>query len=157
MTAYGFFLQSCREEQRSTPGEPIPDFYQQCAARWKLLPAHGDEKKNFQAMAAKDVTRFNQEMLAYKPIGGEGQNQKTRKRKDPTAPKRPLSAYLYFSADERPKLRALHPQWRMSEWSKELSKRWAATKRAGRAIYEEKAAHDKARYERELADWKAKQ
>lgn len=174
MTAYAFFLQMCRDEhRRQHPSEQIAFtvFSKQCAQRWKQLPGDGKEKKKFQAMAAKDSVRYTKEMANYKPHSNQQQattttsstadngnkEKKVRQRKDPSAPKRSLSAFLYFSQDERPKVMALHPQWRMSECAKELGKRWADIQPEARATYDQMAAIDKERYVRDIADWKAKQ
>lgn len=45
--------------------------------------------------------------------------------RDPNAPKRPCSAYIYFSTEMRPKLREENPDMSMSERSKHIGKLWA--------------------------------
>ena len=50
-----------------------------------------------------------------------------KKEKDPNMPKRPLTPYFAFSADERPKVRAEHPDWKMAEVAKELGRRYMPT------------------------------
>ena len=47
-----------------------------------------------------------------------------KKEKDPNMPKRPLTPYFAFSADERPKVRAEHPDWKVTEVAKELGRRY---------------------------------
>ena len=45
------------------------------------------EKKTFNDMAEKDRIRYEREMKSYVPPSGDG--KKTKKKKDPNAPKRP--------------------------------------------------------------------
>lgn len=51
------------------------------------------EKKAFNEMADKDRIRYEREMKSYVPPAGTG--KKTKKKKDPNAPKRPQ--YIFFS------------------------------------------------------------
>ena len=46
--------------------------------------------------------------------------------RDPNAPKRPCSAYIYYSAVVRPKMREEKPEMGMSERSKYIGKEWAS-------------------------------
>ena len=47
-----------------------------------------------------------------------------KKKKDPLAPKKPLSAFLEFSIEERPKVVAEMGQISFGEVGKELGSRW---------------------------------
>ena len=67
------------------------------------------------------------------------------------APKRGLSAYFHFSKTERSKLPS---GLSFGEVGKELSSRWKALTEKDRGPYDELAAKDKTRYEREKTEWK---
>lgn len=155
MTAYAYFLQMCREEhRRQYPSEQVnfQEFSKKCAERWRSMS--DGEKKKFLDMASKDKVRYDKEMSGYQPPAGV--KKRKRAKKDPNAPKRSLSAFLYFSQDERPKVKAGHPNWGVADCAKELGKRWGAAPQKQRDKYEKMAERDKERYGREIAVWKAK-
>ena len=70
---------------------------------------------------------------------------KRRRLKDPSMPKRSLSAFFFFCDHYRPKIRSAHPEWRVSEIAKELGRLWDECTDKG--PYELKAQNDKLRYE----------
>ncbi|THD27560.1 High mobility group protein DSP1 [Fasciola hepatica] len=79
---------------------------------------------------------------------------RTKKRKqDPDAPKKALSAFFLFCQDERPKVRSEHPEWKVGEIAKELGKRWEHCK--NKSKYESQAQVEKQRYEKAMAKYKA--
>ncbi|GKZ18797.1 non-histone chromosomal protein 6 [Aspergillus brasiliensis] len=78
-----------------------------------------------------------------------------RRKKDPNAPKRGLSAYMFFANENREKVREENPGISFGQVGKMLGERWKALKDADRRPYEEKAAADKKRYEDEKASYNA--
>ncbi|KAI9653785.1 MAG: Non-histone chromosomal protein 6 [Alyxoria varia] len=78
-----------------------------------------------------------------------------KKKKDPNAPKRGLSAYMFFANDQRDKVRSDNPNMKFGEVGKVLGERWKALTDAQKAPYEKKAAADKKRYEEEKAAYQA--
>ena len=109
------------------------------------------EKKRFAEMAEKDKARYDKEMSSYIPPAGEG---KKRKKKDPNAPKRPLSAFFLFCHDERPAVKAIHPTHSVGEIAKELGERWNKIAPELKSKYEAKAQVDKGRYEKDMQQYK---
>ncbi|KAL1506021.1 hypothetical protein ABEB36_005458 [Hypothenemus hampei] len=158
MTAYAFFVQTCREEHKKKhPEENVvfAEFSKKCAERWKTMS--DKEKKRFHEMAEKDKMRYDIEMQNYTPPKGEKQRGKKRKQiKDPNAPKRSLSAFFWFSNDERGKVKALNPEYGVGDIAKELGRRWAEADPETRAKYDVLADKDKARYEKEMTAYKKK-
>ena len=57
--------------------------------------------------------------------GTAGVKRKRAEPRDPNAPKRPCSAYIYFSNEMRPKLREERPDMSMADRSKHIGKEWA--------------------------------
>ena len=96
MSNYTFFIQTCREEFRKehpTENVNFTEFSKNCAERWKVMS--DAEKQQYTHMAESDKIRYDAEMASYTPpveIGGK----KSKKKKDPSAPKRPLSAFFLF-------------------------------------------------------------
>lgn len=155
MSNYTFFVQMCREEHRKKhPNENVnfTEFSKKCAERWKVMSEK--EKKRFADMAEKDKQRYDREMATYTPPAGEGGRK--RKKKDPNAPKRPLSAFFLFCQDERPAVKAIYPNYSVGEAAKELGERWNKVTAEAKAKYEAKAQQDKARYDKDLANYKSK-
>jgi len=78
------------------------------------------------------------------------------KGKDPNAPKRPRTAYIFFCNDKRPKVREANPNMRMTEVTNELGKMWKNLKESKRQKYLEQAQKDRERYTSEMNQYKPK-
>lgn len=159
MTAYAFFVQTCRQEHKKKhPDENIvfQEFSKKCALRWKTMS--DKEKKRFHEMAEKDKKRYDAEMQNYIPPKGEkvGRGKKRKHIKDPNAPKRSLSAFFWFCNDERGKVKMINPEYGVGDIAKELGKRWSDAGPELKSKYEAMAEKDKARYEREMTAYKKK-
>ena len=72
-----------------------------------------------------------------------------RTKKDPNAPKRGLSAYMFFANEQRDNVREENPGVSFGQVGKILGERWKALSEKQRMPYEAKAAADKKRYEDE--------
>lgn len=154
MSAYAFFVQSCREEHKKKhPDENVvfADFSRKCADKWKEMD--DKEKTRFYALADKDKTRYDTEMMSY--TGPRTRSRKRRNRKDPNAPKRALSAFFWFSVDERPKVKITNPEYGAADTAKELGQRWGKCDKDTRERFEQMAAKDRLRYEKEMSAYKA--
>jgi len=155
MSAYAYFVQTCREEHKKKhPNEQVvfAEFSRKCADRWKTMS--DKEKQRFHQLAEKDRKRYEGEMSNYKPPKGE--KRKRKKAKDPNAPKRALSAFFWFCNDERPKVKEIMPEAGVGEVAKELGRRWNNISADLKHKYEALATKDKARYEKEMKNYKAK-
>ena len=61
------------------------------------------------------------------PTTSSGTTKRKRSEpRDPNAPKRPCSGYIYFSTEMRPKLRQEKPNMSMSDRSKYIGTIWAS-------------------------------
>ncbi|ODV66282.1 high mobility group box, partial [Hyphopichia burtonii NRRL Y-1933] len=77
----------------------------------------------------------------------------TRKKKDPNAPKRSLSAYMFFANENRDIVRAENPGISFGQVGKLLGEKWKALGADEKVPYENKADADKKRYEKEKAEY----
>lgn len=68
-----------------------------------------------------------------------------RPKKDPNAPKRPISAYMFFVMEERPEL--LNTGMSFAECGRVIGEMWHLLSEAEKAPYHAMAANDRARYE----------
>ena len=83
--------------------------------------------------------------------------KKKRAKKDAAAPKRGQSAYfLWMNAVGRGKAKEVDPSIDIKEVSRRCGQMWKEMDGAAKAEWEEKAKADKARYEREMQEYKAK-
>ncbi|KAL1607206.1 Non-histone chromosomal protein 6 [Nothophoma quercina] len=97
-------------------------------------------------------------MPKEKVTRGKGKASKAdsgKKKKDPNAPKRGLSAYMFFANEQRDKVREDNPGIKFGEVGKMLGEKWKALSEKQRTPYEAKAAADKKRYEEEKAAYQA--
>merc|ERR1712117_270321 len=84
-------------------------------------------------------------MQAYKP---------QKKKKDPNAPKQPLSAYFIFSSEERLKVKNEHPSYSIREVAKELGRRWADMAPEVKQRYQQMAEEGRQKYDQEMAAYR---
>ena len=104
---------------------------------------------------ASDVQKQVKSLCAL-AAGSQG-----RKNKDPNAPKRGKSGYLFFCSENRDAVKAsLGEHSKATDVTKELGLRWNALKDSKKpadkkilAVYEKAAADDKARYQGEKAEY----
>eukprot|EP00672_Neobodo_designis_P027955 CAMPEP_0174831768 /NCGR_PEP_ID=MMETSP1114-20130205/3291_1 /TAXON_ID=312471 /ORGANISM="Neobodo designis, Strain CCAP 1951/1" /LENGTH=272 /DNA_ID=CAMNT_0016065609 /DNA_START=33 /DNA_END=851 /DNA_ORIENTATION=+ len=114
---------------------------------WGQLSA--EDKAPYEAKAAADKERYEKEKEAWIAAGGGGKKDKPRE-----GPKRPMNAsFLYVNA-KREEYRKANPEAKLGEVTKALSDQFKALSDEARKEWDDKAAADKARYERELAEAK---
>lgn len=79
--------------------------------------------------------------------------KKLAKKKDKNAPKRPLSAFMFFSKDRRETVRTDNPDASFGEIGKLLGENWRSLSDGDKTPYNAQAADDKKRYEKEIANY----
>ena len=72
-------------------------------------------------------------------------------KKDPNAPKRSLTAFMFYSSKRRPELKEENPDWGFGQFGKAIGAEWAAMSDKQKGPYEKQAAKDKTRYDSEMA------
>merc|ERR1712002_448318 len=82
--------------------------------------------------------------------------KKARKKKDPNAPKRPMSAYFLFMNATRPTVRKENPDASIGEVAKILGKMWGEIEPADKAKFDKDAAAAKKKWEAERAAYAKK-
>ncbi|KAG1680758.1 hypothetical protein FOA52_008091 [Chlamydomonas sp. UWO 241] len=81
--------------------------------------------------------------------------KKKRAKKDPNEPKRGLSAFMFFSTDQRAKIKEENPGIAFGEMGKALGEKWKALSDEGKVKYNEQAAKDKERYTAAMKAYKS--
>lgn len=88
-------------------------------------------------------------------LTGNSQFIKKKKKKDPLAPKRPLTAYMHYNKDAREELRKKHPEMKVTELAGLVGAQWRALTAAQKVPYEKKAAADKEHYSKLFEKYRA--
>jgi hypothetical protein len=152
-SAYNFFC----KEQRTRLKEENPDINEadlkvEISALWKEMKDNGGDER-YKEQAAEDKKRYESEKAAS---GDESDGKKKKKKlKDENKPKKALSPYFLWGMDERPKIKADHPDMKATEVGVELGRRWAVFKTDERkmAKYTKAAEKEKERYQREMQSY----
>ena len=167
-SAYIFFCAKKREEAKANLGDgaKATEVTAELGKMWNALKAStksADKKllASLEAEAAEDKARYNEAMEEYvapsdDELAAIVPAKKARKTsdKDPNAPKKGKSAYIFFCAAMRPQVKEELGEEGKSSIMAELGKRWKELKddddRAEElAEYTKMAADDKSRYEEE--------
>ena len=83
----------------------------------------------------------------------ENSKIKVKKKKDPNAPKKDRSAYLFFCNENRTKIKAEMTESTQKELYGEIGRQWRALSDSKKAKYKKMAEEDKSRYEKEVAEY----
>jgi len=81
---------------------------------------------------------------------------KKKKKKKSGGPKRATTAFFFYTADIRPQVKEENPGLSVGELAKIHGKMWKALSDEDKAPYLEKNKKDKERYEKEKAEYEAK-
>mmetsp|Transcript_105687 Transcript_105687/g.207263 ORF Transcript_105687/g.207263 Transcript_105687/m.207263 type:complete len:335 (+) Transcript_105687:93-1097(+) len=146
-----YVMQKMDEMKQTVDGDAkVTDIMKKLAVMWRTLPA--EEKKEFEIMAEADKARYFQELSVY---SGPMQVPNKRRKKNPCAPKRAMSAFLSYSQEMRPQIREEFPALKNSEVSVVLAKRWKSATEEEKRPHLERERLDRQQYYRDLAVWKA--
>eukprot|EP00005_Dracoamoeba_jomungandri_P000570 CAMPEP_0174253580 /NCGR_PEP_ID=MMETSP0439-20130205/2947_1 /TAXON_ID=0 /ORGANISM="Stereomyxa ramosa, Strain Chinc5" /LENGTH=170 /DNA_ID=CAMNT_0015334681 /DNA_START=42 /DNA_END=554 /DNA_ORIENTATION=- len=107
-------------------------------------------RQRTQAAAAKKRRAKLAESRKRKRGSSRKGGRKKRAKKDPNAPKKGKSAYIFFSIAIRPSVVKKYPKLQQKEIMSKIGEKWRALPKKDKAKYEKLAAKDKARYDREM-------
>lgn len=157
MSACFLYFQAFRPQVRAeNPDAKFADIAHILSAQYKALS--DKQKKKWEKKAEEDKARYMKEMETYVPpddSDSDDGGKKKKKKKDPNAPKRNKNAYLLFSVDARAAVKEENPDATFGELAKIISTRFKQLTAKEKKKWDDKAAVDKERYEREMADYKA--
>jgi len=112
---------------------------------WKALSA--EQRKPWDALALVDKERYMTEKKALKKQAGAYE-------RDPTCPKRPMSAYLAFANSRKRDLKKENPGATNAELSKMLSMLWNDASDEFRRPFREKEECKRSIFNKEIAEWR---
>lgn len=143
LSAYFLFSQEERLKVKAeNPDYSITEVAKELGKRWATLQP---DIKNSYEQRYQDARRvYESEMNNYKP----------KKKKDPNAPKQPLSAYFIFSTEERLKVKEENPGFSICEVAKELGRRWAEMDPTVKQRYQARAEEERQKYDNDMANYR---
>jgi len=158
------FLLFCKDERenikKNKPNTKFEEFGRQLGVMWSEVSS--EKKKKYEEKAKADKDRYETEVKEYIAKGGskddlkkkdrKGVNKKTKK--DPKAPKRASTAYIFFSKEMRTKLKKENQSLKFGELGKLIGEKWKDLDEADKKKYYKLAEEDKQRWEKEKEEYK---
>lgn len=118
---------------------------------------YSSEKKASKKRSSSKKSSSGKKSSSKKSSKGKKGGERKRKKKDPNAPKKPLSAYMFFCKDHREEAKGkLEKGASVTDIAKKLGKMWKKTDSEEKKKYEKKYEKDKERYEKEMKKYKKK-
>lgn len=158
-TAYFHYSNSVRNDVRAeNPDKSMIDVSRIIGKRWKTLT--DAEKQPFVEAEKADKERYRSEMESYKPTEEfkialrRARRAIKAARKKKNLPKRPRSAYIFFSKSKHQVLRKEHPENTITQNAKLIGQQWRSMDDAAKKPFVKSALEDRKRYEREIAKWR---
>lgn len=160
-----FFLWSAanREAVRAAnPGISVTELGKLLGQKWKEVS--DEEKETWKAKAQEGLEEYKQKKRDYDAAkaqhsgsdseGDDDAGKKKRKKKDPNEPKRPMSAFFLWLQANRALIKEKHPDISPTELTKRGGELWREVSAEDRKSYEDKAAELKAKYEKDIAEYR---
>jgi len=119
---------------------------------WKALS--DAEKSKWKKIAEQDKLRYENEKKLYK---GPWKVKSERPRKDPSAPKRPPSAFLNYSRTRRAALIREYPNLKNTDISKLLGQEWKVAPPEVRQPHVDREATEREDYHKKISAWREQQ
>lgn len=154
-SAYILFSIENRESVKAEigSGARVGDIAKKTSQRWKALS--DADRAHWEKLSKADRDRYQEEKKSYSgPLVIPGGS---KIKKDPAAPKRPLTAFLCFSQKMRPGIQEKNPGWRIAEMSQELGRMWREMSEEERQPYIESVQEQRKDWLVENAKYKQEQ
>merc|ERR1712032_1608223 len=164
ISAYILYQNAMREQfKRGNPNMTFGQLAKYTAYMYRNLSS--EEKASWDTRAEADVIRYKHQGKTMDPhqcpdscgvdIHGHHsvKTRAKRKAKDPNAPKRALSAYVFFSNELRPVLTKQFPRIKFIETGRLLGERWRSLSFSEKKRYEDMASRDKIRFQTEMQQY----
>jgi len=159
-SAYFLWLNANRADiikQYGLDATKVAEIAKKAGEVWKTMSE--EQKKPYDAMAAKDKARYEKEKEGYVPDPAVAVSKgKKTKTKDPDAPKKATTGYFCFLNSNRAKILkdfSLEGK-KASEVAAKAGELWGRLSEAEKKPYMDEAAKDKVRYDNELAAYNQK-
>eukprot|EP00934_Nitzschia_sp_Nitz4_P005126 Nitzschia sp. Nitz4//scaffold286_size23798//19800//21261//NITZ4_008455-RA/size23798-snap-gene-0.3-mRNA-1//1//CDS//3329545753//5116//frame0 len=150
-SSYICFFMAKQNEIKEELGDKatVTDVSKRSAQLWKLLSS--EEREHWDDVAEQDKQRYISEKASYT---GPWQVPWKRAKKDPSAPKRPMSAFLYFSQGRRQEIKDQNPTMKNTEVSRLLGELWRNASEEERQPHIDREKQEREKYKVAIAQWR---
>ncbi|KAE9026697.1 hypothetical protein PF005_g290 [Phytophthora fragariae] len=149
LSAFMFYSNDIRETvKKEMPELAFLQISSEIGRRWKQIS--DEERRPYDELAAADKRRYQEEKEDYVPDPSFETTKGSRKKKDPNAPKRALSAYFFFCNEIRQEVRDENPNKRITEIATLLAERWRALPDKKRVKYQKMNEEAKVKYAQQM-------
>lgn len=131
------------------PKASVGEVSKKSSEKWKKLTP--EEKAVWEEKARLDKERYNLEKERYT---GPWQVPYKRAKKDPSAPKRPMSAFLYYSQVKRSSIKEKYKGMKNTEISRVLGQMWKNASQEERAPFISREKEERDKYKIKMAKWR---
>ncbi|KAF3326915.1 FACT complex subunit SSRP1-like protein [Carex littledalei] len=115
----------------------------------------GGEKKEKMPKKEATVTKPSSSKRKAKDGDEGGSKKRPKKKKDPNAPKRGMSGFMFFSNAERENIKKSNPGLSFTEVGKALGEKWKKMSAEEKEPFETMAKADSKRYKEQMAGYKS--
>lgn len=150
-SAYICYVMENMDEAKKTLTDAVKatEAMKTLAVMWKELSP--EAKMEYQKKAESDKIRYYAEMRDYT---GPMHVPNKRQKKPAGAPKRAMSAFLSFSQQMRPQVRAKYPGMKNTEISIKLADLWKESTEEEKAPHLSRELKDRGKYHEDMVKWK---
>jgi hypothetical protein len=128
----------------------IPNITKLVSNAWRNIT--DEDRAKYDALAKEDKERYEREKATY--VAPPGTSKK--KLRDPTAPRRPMSAFLAFANSRRAQVKSEKPDCSNGEISKVLSRMWKEAEVEMKQKYRDEEAAHWVKYKAKMAEYRKK-
>ncbi|GMF46880.1 unnamed protein product [Phytophthora fragariaefolia] len=149
LSAFMFYSNDIRETvKKEMPELAFLEISSEIGRRWKKIS--DEDRRVSAAVTVPYKRRYQEEKEDYVPDPSFETAKGSRKKKDPNAPKRALSAYFFFCNDIRQEVRDENPNKKITEIATLLAEKWRALPDKKRAKYQKMHEEAKVKYQQQM-------
>ena len=131
---------------------PTTEVAKMVSQAWKALPE--DEREKWEELAREDKARYEMEKSMYTGPWKQKVQAKKRKNKDPGAPKRPMSAFLFYSNSKRAYVKNEYKDAKNAEMSRIIAQMWKDADAEEKKAFIDEEFELRQQYKIAMAEWK---
>lgn len=149
----GYYIFAQEETQKirvHNPNLPIMEIAKELGMRWLRMDA--TEKMVYEFRHQEIRKAQGHHVTPYKPRQSSFKSHK--KRRDPNAPKQPLTAFFIYSTEERQKVKEENPTFSVVDVAKELGRRWSELEPETKQRFHARADELRQKFDLEMAAYK---